>query len=289
MSRIYDVVNYVFDPLHAFWESQKVKSALAQGLIVTFALGVAGIELNRQGLLPEALALLTPTKHFYAIKLAFTLVLMIEVVDLVFILPSSVSQAVGKQFEILSLILLRNAFKKLVYFQEPITVTDAPDVLLPLLADGAGALIIFACLGHYYRLHRSLPKGKAKRKGYLYGFVSAKKLVSLALLGVFCGVAAHSLVGFLTTGHGVDFFKIFYTVLIFSDILIVLIAQLHQPCFHAVFRNSGFALSTLLIRLALAAPAYYDAGIGVCAVMFAIGLTYAYREYITKADASQLH
>lgn len=52
------------------------------------------------------------------------------------------------------------------------------------------------------------------------------------------------------------FFQNFYTVLIFSDILLVLIAQCFQPGFRAVFRNSGYALATLLIRLALTAPSF---------------------------------
>ena len=38
------------------------------------------------------------------------------------------------------------------------------------------------------------------------------------------------------------------------DILVVLIFQCFRPSFQAVFRNSGYALCTLFIRLALATP-----------------------------------
>ena len=65
-------------------------------------------------------------------------------------------------------------------------------------------------------------------------------------------------------------------MLIFSDIFVVIIAQRFLPCYVAVFRNSGLALATLLIRLALAAPPYWNAGLGVFAALFAVGMTLAY-------------
>jgi hypothetical protein len=50
--------------------------------------------------------------------------------------------------------------------------------------------------------------------------------------------------------------------------------------FHATFRNSGFVLATLLIRIALGAPPPWDALIGVCAALYALALTWA----ITRFD-----
>ena len=46
-----------------------------------------------------------------------------------------------------------------------------------------------------------------------------------------------------------------------------------QASFYAVFRNSGFALSTLIIRIALAAPPFYNVLLGIAAATFAILLT----------------
>ena len=79
----------------------------------------------------------------------------------------------------------------------------------------------------------------------------------------------------MTTGHVHPFFSVFYTVLIFSDIFIVLLSHTYQPAFHSVFRNSGFALATLLIRFALAAPAYYAPAIGIAAMAMAYGVSRA--------------
>ncbi len=277
MRNVFEAVTYLFDPLHRFWDAPKTKRTLILIQIAAFLFGLAGIQCNRWGLLPESMAAVTPLNHFYAVKLAFTLVLIQEVVDLVFTLPCSVSKAAAKQFEILALILLRNSFKELTTFSEPIALGDKIEMIYPILADGAGALLIFFGLGLFYRMYESRTGRKSGTA--LYRFVAAKKLVSLTLLAAFCGIALHVGISGLTGGEAAPFFTTFYTVLIFSDILLVLISYLHLPSFHIVFRNSGFAVATLLIRLALAADPFYNTLLGVCAMAFALSLALASRYY----------
>ena len=250
---ILDAATHVFDPLHAFWKSERTHKRVATLLALVFLAGVIGIELNRRGLLPPSWAAHMPTNHFHAVNLAFTLLLILEVIGLIFALPSSFSKSVGKQFEILCLILMRNSFKELVNFPEPISVGQlAP--LLRIVSDGTGALVVFVLLGVYYRLQR--PKDDIVSRESLYSFVALKKMIALALFGVFAGMGAINAWQVVTHGPDIDFFPAFYTILIFNDILLVLISQRYLPAFHAVFRNSGFALCTLLIRLALAAPPF---------------------------------
>jgi small-conductance mechanosensitive channel len=59
---------------------------------------------------------------------------------------------------------------------------------------------------------------------------------------------------------------------------VVLLSQCYQPSFYAVFRNSGYALSTLIIRIALAAPPFYNVLLGLAAAVFAILLTLVSRK-----------
>lgn len=267
----YEFATNLFDPVHVLWEHPKTRRTVAVIQVAAFLLGILGIECNIRGLLPPAIARLTPSSHFYAINLAFTLVLIQEVVDLIFVLPCSVTKSLGKQFEILSLILLRDAFKELVHVHEPVIVADtATTVLLPMICDGAGALLVFIGLGFYYRRHNRRPKGRTGP--WLYPFVALKKFLAITLLFFFLSfglwVTWHS----ATEGRPYTFFPVFYTVLIFSDILIVLLSHTYQPTFKSVFRNSGYALATLLIRFALGAPAYYAPLLGVTAMLFAIGV-----------------
>lgn len=245
---------------------------IAKGLVLFFIFSLIAIELKRQGLLAHDFFSFIPTNHFYAISLAFTVVLILEVISLVFTLPCSFSRSVGKQFEILSLILLRSAFKQLSQFPEPITFLGNKQAVLEILSDGFGALIVFGLLGYYYRIQKKSSEDQMRPKD-LYAFVAAKKGIALLLLVLFGYMGISSGVATIMGKEHVDFLHQFYTLLILTDILVVLISQCFQPSFYAVFRNSGYALSTLIIRLALAAPPYYNVLLGLTAILFAILLT----------------
>ncbi|HSN54167.1 MAG TPA: hypothetical protein VLT32_05825, partial [Candidatus Sulfomarinibacteraceae bacterium] len=66
------------------------------------------------------------------------------------------------------------------------------------------------------------------------------------------------------------------TLLIFADVLIVLISLRSSITYPVVFRYFGFAVATVLIRLALTAPRFIDAGLGITAALFALALTWLY-------------
>lgn len=268
----YKLGTYAFDPLHYFWEKDSTQRAVAGVLVVVFTCALIIIEFKRQGWISGPLGAHIPTSHYMAINLAFTLVLILEVISLIFTLPCSISKAAGKQFEILALILLRSAFKTLSEFPEPITITGHEQELWIILGDGGGAVAIFALLG-VYRLLRSYLDESMRGGHNLYKFVAAKKIVALVLLVIFLGMGVKNGLHALAGEEMFDFFKSFYTVLIFSDIMLVLISQRFSPEFHAVFRNSGFALATLLIRIALTAPPYYNVLIGIGSAVFACLLT----------------
>ncbi len=275
-NRIYDTATHIFDPLHSYWESEGNRKIVTILLVSVFLISLFLIELNRQGLLPASLQGMVGLSHFQAINAAFTLVLLMEVISLIFVLPCSVSKSVGKQFEILALILLRNSFKELIYLPEPIQIGTDLMPVLRIFSDGLGALAIFVILGFYYRQQK-------QRSGSMIGetryrFVAAKKLVSLGLLAIFVGLGFYG--GWVYfTGEKFAFFATFYTVLVFSDILLVLVSHRFLPTFHAVLRNSGYAVSTLLLRLSLTAPPYYDAAIGVASALFALALTWTYNSF----------
>lgn len=263
----------LFDRAQIFVENERTRSRVGKGLILFFLATLALIELNTLGLLPEPLASKISMNRFHAVTQTFTLVLVLEVVELVFSLPRSTSRAVAKQFEILALILLRNAFKELTYLPVPIEVMGHTDVLLRIGMNGVGALAVFVLLGAYKYAQRCAPRHWAPE--ILAKFITAKKLVALLLLGSLIFMALLDTYLLLRGLPTFDIFHDFYTLLIFSDILIVLIAQRYMPEFHAIFRNSGFALSTVFIRMALTADTMISVLMGVGAMVFALGLTFA--------------
>jgi hypothetical protein len=271
MDNLFARITYIFDPLQTFYEHERLYRKFSIALVFLFLCNLVIIELNRRGLLPGGLAELTPKNHFFAVHAAFTVILVLEVISLIFVLPCSFSRSLGKQFEILSLILIRNAFKELSYFSEPLGYEGNEEKIMHILATGFGALLIFTLLGVYYKIQKRNEEDRQHMD--LYGFVASKKAISLLLLISFCCMGAYSIYQSLSGIEHADFLHGFYTQLILTDILIVLVSQCFHPSAKMIFRNSGYALSTLMIRLALVAPVYYNVLLGSAAMVFAILLT----------------
>jgi hypothetical protein len=259
----------LFDRIDALWESARVRRAVALVLAAAYLLALAAVEASQRGWLPPAYRVRTSHGHFLAVELALYLLLAYEVVGLVLGIARSVSNAAGKQFEIFSLILLRHSFEEFAYIGEPVVWEAARLPVLRMLSNGFGALAMFALLGFYYRAQRHLPlTGDAHDRA---SFVAAKKLVAIVLLGIFGWLGARSV---LLAAPG--FFESFYTVLVLADVLLVFLSLRYSASYRVVFRNSGLAVATVILRLGLAAPAFYNAGLGIAATAFALALTYAY-------------
>ncbi|MBC8077259.1 MAG: hypothetical protein H7Y32_14375 [Chloroflexales bacterium] len=272
----------LFDLAEARWESARSQRLVALALVWSFIGALALIELRRRGLLPSSVSGLVASNHFYAVDITFKLLLVVELAGLCFGLAHSVANAVGKQFEILSLILLRETFKEFTAFDEPITWTQVQPTIMPILAEAAGALLVFVILGFYYRTQRHRPI--TEDANTLASFVTTKKCIGLGLLAVFALIGGYALTQFVVVGRVVAFFDACYTVLIFADVLVVLVSLRYSSTYHVVFRNSGFAIATVLIRLALIAPAPINALLGVSSALFALGLTVAYNAFAPLLD-----
>ncbi len=280
-----DKVNILFDSIENRWESKLFLSISGYTLVVSFVVLLILIELLLRGFLPHFLDNIVPHNHFYAINYVFTLLLVFEVISLVFSLVHSVASSVGKQFEILSLILLRNSFKEFIYFPEPIKWDKISEPIFHILSDATGALLIFVILGFYYNLqkHQLITKNSIDQKR----FVSAKKLLALVLIIVFIFLGVDNLWKLYHHTNVTNFFASFYTILIFSDILIVLISLRYCQNYYSVFRNSAFALTTVFIRLALSAPVYYNVAIAVFTGLYTLGVTYAYNSFYRDIETNE--
>lgn len=271
-----------FDRFEELWESPDGQKIMATFLVFFFLVAVFVIELNRLGLVPAPFATIFSRTHLAAIEQAFNLLLALEVVSLILSLVHSVSRSVGKQFEILSLILLRGAFKEISHFGEPLLWEQVESVIVPIFTSAVCALLIFVVLGFFYRSQKPHPL-KVRMQADKGKFILAKKVIALALLGSFFALGAYDLWAFFTVGHPENIFEMFYTLLIFSDVLIVLISLRYSSQYLVAFRNSGFAVATVLIRLALLAPTTIGALLGLGTAIFTLGITIAYNAFVPEA------
>lgn len=278
-------VNRVFDKIEHAFEGAKGQRNVGNLLVIVFIFGLAGIQLNRFNLLPQAIAALTPTNHLEAIELVFTVLLAFEVLSLLFSLVYSVSISVGKQVEILSLVLLRDIFKEISKLHEPIVWSEMSHFMVDIGALALGALVIFIILSFYYRQIEQKTLNSDERDTAT--FIVIKKLIALVMLAGFLVILGLNWWSSLFYGLPNKTFESFYTLLIFSDILIMLISMRYGSCYRVAFRNSGFAIATLIIRVALIAPPMYSAIIGVCSALLVLGIRIAYNKFTPSGYQQQ--
>lgn len=242
-------------------------------ILAVFLLTIVGITCGNLDFLPKMLSHIMPKNMFGAIHLAFTLILVMEIISLIFSIADSVSYAVGKQLEIMALIMLRDCFTDISLFD---VHAAAESNYMPLLRIGATAvsgLLLFIFRAIFTRLHSSY--------GYqnMQGYVNAKKCVSFFLLVFFILTGGYDIYNVSVLGKQVTFVQSFYTALIFTDIFIVLVSQHYIQSFHATFRYSGYAVSALLMRIALGSSHYTGAFLCAFAGCYILALTWATQRF----------
>jgi hypothetical protein len=274
------IFGFCFDNLGFFWHNFKVQKTLSNILIFIFLSTLLVIQVKYMGILPDDWVKAVPPNHLYAIDLAFKLLLIKEIIDMIFYLPKSVTSAQKKQLEVFSLILLRFAFKGIPPLDHNMNWDETIDSISQLLASGFTGLIIFIVVTFYGRMKNSPTLHDNNQCEY---FVAEKKTVAFILLVVFAIIIVYDLTISITQHNLYYSVELFFTVFIFADITIVLISLRYSQLYYAVFRNSGFALVAVLIRISITAPPFYREALALLCTLFAITLTFAYYK-VTKLN-----
>ncbi len=280
MRRVYAISDVIFDYLYQKVESVKGYRFISTFLVFIFILSVFLTFLNNNLNISDSVSKYLPDSYFFAVESVFKLLLAIEIIEMVFVLSHSITNSIAKQFEILSLILLRQGFKEFAQVDLPIL----PEIIIEhagnILTDIFGALIIFAGVLIFTRMqkHEKITKTTEDNKN----FISAKKGLAVFMIFAFIGIGIYDIVLYFNGAETFKFFSMFYTVLIFTDILIVIIALRYNHLYCVVFRNTGFAVATILIRFALSLPQFYNAAMGIISVIFVIGISIIYNKFMHR-------
>ena len=281
---------HLFNSFEVFWNKKNTQRVISLLLAIVFLGGLLIIELNIRGLLPSKLSQIIPLNHFQAVALAFYLLLVTEIISLILLMGESVTSSVGKELEILALIMLRNAFKTLGEMQEPIDPSLDIVLLSSIVASCIAAVIIFICSSAYVHIQQySYPVPGDGQKNPIYD--GAKKFTALALLSLFL-FDGFSHLGALVMGSEslaaqASFFARFYTLLIFADLFLLLASEGcgHNPIL--LFRNSGYTAGALFMRMALGAPHFWDAALGVFAALYILAISYAVKRLWIQRSQKQ--
>lgn len=263
-------VQFSYLPLRTFWESRRTAYYLSVVLVATFCLSMGLALFNHWHLMPLP-GLLGRCHFLQAVEVSFTLLLLFEMVSLVFVIPDSIANSIGKQIEILSLVLLRSSFKEFSHYDFERPLQSQLESVYKMVADGGGALLVFLLLSLYYGVqrHRAITQ-----EGDRAGFVQLKQFIALLVLAALLLLIGHDVYEALRTGHWVQSVDRFYLLLIYADVLFLLVAFRYTLHYPDIFRYSAFVLVTVFIRFSLLAPVYYNALLGVFSVMFAIAVVY---------------
>ena len=189
----------------------------------------------------------------------FSILLTYETYQLIRTLPSSFSNSVGKQYEVVTLLVVRDVFKRLADFSTDDEWAVDGELGLILLECMAFLILFFTALS--YRRSSDVSEISRVDDSELDSFVHSKRIISLMLFVAFLVMAAYSFgtwtISVLDGKGGVDreiFFSDFFTILILADILILLLSYRFTVDFANLARNTGFILSTVILRVAIGAP-----------------------------------
>lgn len=268
-----------FDYIEARWEGKTVSKSISNIVVGFFMVGLL------LGLLAylDIYRISEGFSAFFAIELAFNVLLIFEVLGLIFLIPKSVADAVGKQFEIISLVLLRDAFKEFGHYLGE--MTWEPEFLLellPIISDAFGAILVFLITGLFYKAQKHVRITKNQEEQV--GFIGIKKLLSIYLTVSFIGLGIYDVVSAYNNHQFIYSIKLFYTLLIFTDVFILLFSLRYTTKYYNLFRYSSFALATIFLRLTLSAPAYYNVLLAVIAGLMVLGVTYIYNRLIGSSE-----
>ena len=217
-----------------------------------------------------------------ALYTPFTFILIYEAFLLIHYLPRSFTTSVAKEYEIISLVLIRKIFKDI-----PEISLDSSTILnennLQLLYDLSAVIVIFYLIYLFKKTWVNIPKRKTNKS--LNKFINYKKLMSILLvptLLILCFVNFYEWVieVFISetyTGNLNGFFIDFFTILILVDVFILLISFQFTERYSQLIRNTGFIISTILLRLSFSAQGLYSILLLLLGVVFGLVILKIYK------------
>jgi len=271
-------ISSFFDKLKNLWEGKSSLRIVSTVLVICFVISSLLSALVINDFIDLGKFNNDFKNPFFSVEIVFTLLLITELLRLIFVLPRSVAKSVGKQFELLSLIFLRDGFKEFSHIDPSFTWSNIEKPFMFMSIYGFGAIAIFSIIGFTHKLQKHIKLSQIEDDQEQ--FVYFKKLLGLLLLIAFAIVGYIDVKTLIVSGYYLHSFHTFFTILIFSDIIIVLVALRYTHNYFRIFRYSAFVLATILIRISLSVQPFYDVMIGVIAALFVLLLTLAYNYFL---------
>ena len=234
-----------------------------------------------------------------AIYTPFSFILVYEVYLLIYFLPKSTSTYISKQYEIIALIIIRRLFKDLSELSlTPNWFNIKND--LQFTFDLVTSVLLFYLIYLFQiqrtKFYKSIENNKTQSSS-ISKFILAKKWIATALVPILLIIAVYS---FLSWSIDVFqpseinpisfkninniFFEQFFNILIIADVILLLFSFFHTDEFHKVIRNSGFIISTILIRISFSVSGIINNVLIVSAILFGLLILLIHNKFEKKLE-----
>lgn len=219
-----------------------------------------------------------------AIYTPFSFILLYEVYLLVYFLPKSISFYIGKQYEIITLIVIRRIFKDIANLELTSDWFSTRNDL-QFTYDVVTSLVLFTLIYLFYSKvsgRQGAMGARAEAGERSTGrFILLKRGIAVMLVPLLIMLAVNAFWGWAAASlriHAIDdtvfgninniFFDEFFTVLIIVDVLLLLASFFYSDEFHKIIRNSGFVISTILIKVSFSVEGLVNNALILGAVLF---------------------
>lgn len=288
------MANKIADALYQFFLSERSKRFVEKTTLyvalVSFFVHLAVIYLSDFGMIRIFSDSELTRNPISALYTPFSFIIIYEVYLLIYYLPKSFTTYVTKQYEIISLIIIRKLFKDLSTLE---LTTEWFNIRedLQFTYDIVASLLLFYLI-YLFQKHG---KHKLKKTGdidpKIKRFIHRKKLLATVLVPLLFVMAHITLFNWMSgiNTHTSNpsfwedlnnlFFDDFFTVLILVDVVLLLLSMFYTDEFYKIIRNSGFIISTILIRLSFGISGLTSTVLIVTAVLFGLIILVTHNQY----------
>ena len=237
-----------------------------------------------------------------AIYTPFSFILVYEVYLLIYYLPKSITTYISKQYEIISLIIIRRLFKdlsELTFSNNWFNIKYDLQFTYDLIA----SVLLFILIYQFYVQNKKRYRTEnisASKAESISTFIKIKKIIATLLVPALFIAAIYSFFHWImsvVSPSDVEsislkninniFFEQFFSMLIIADVILLLFSFFHTDEFHKVIRNSGFIISTILIRLSFAATGLLNTALIISAVVFGLVILIIHNQFEKKLSLQE--
>ena len=222
------------------------------------------------------------TNPISALYTPFSFILLYEVFLLVYYLPRSFTTSIAKEYEIISLIMIRKIFEDIPNLNTDSGIFNQGS--LYLLYNLLGILFIYYLIFLFKKIRKKIPKRRLETD--ISRFIAYKKSMSIALVPILIILCIYNLYDWLhsalinqniTENLSSVFFVDFFTILILVDVFILLISFGYTDRYAQIIRNTGFIISTILLRLSFSVSDLSSVILLISGVLFGLVILKIYQ------------